>query len=111
MKPRSTSVCIELDVDPVTDIESLESSHDPAFRHGLGDAHPCPFSDAPVTMRIEPLADPRCEQQRRRRLAHLPLHLGRVVLLLRAMPRQLAELARRGTARIVRRAPPSAGAA
>ena len=51
-----------------------------------------PFSEAPVTTRVEALADPPLEKQRGRGLAHLPLDLVGVVLLLRAVRGEGVEL-------------------
>ena len=60
MKPRSTSVCDELDADAVADVEALEAAHDLAFgASGREMRTHVPFSEAPVTIAVEALADAR----------------------------------------------------
>ena len=82
----------ELYAHPVTDIEALESADDPAFGRRAGDAHPRSLLRCAGHDGIEPRADARGEEQRRRRLHDLPLHLRRVVLLVGAMARERREL-------------------
>ena len=106
MKPRSTSVCDELDAHAIADVEALESAHDPAFGGRPGNAHPGSLVRRAGDDGVEALADARFEQQRRGRLAHLPLHLGGVVLLLGAVPGQRGELVVACRAPAARRAPP-----
>ena len=65
-----------------------------------------PLFDAPVTMRVEPLADARLDDERGGRLAHLALDLVRRVLLPRAVRGERFELARACTAPSDPRAPP-----
>ena len=107
MKPRSTSVWTSSHAHAVADVEPFEAAHDLAFdRRAAQMRTHVPLSDAPVTMRVEALADARCEQQRRGGLAHLPLDLGGVVFLLGAVHGQRRQLVVR-----VRRAARPASAA
>ena len=77
---------------------------------GCACAPRCPSPTAPVTNPSNTLADARSHQQGGGRLAHLPFHLGRVVLLHRAVAGEAGSVRRwsRGPGRRAR--PPSTGA-
>ncbi len=98
MKPRSTSVRDELDAHrsptsrPSKPWTSLPSTGGSKMRTQV------PFSEAPVTIAVEALADASLEQQRRGGLPHLALDLVGVVLLLRAVRGQGVRARRRDTA-------------
>ena len=100
MKPRSTSVRTQLHAHAVADVEPLEAAHDACPpTGGCEDAHPGPLlGGAGHDARRTAAPIRACEQQRRRRLPHLPLHLGGVVLLLGAVPRRAPPARRSRTA-------------
>jgi hypothetical protein len=81
-----------LDGNMISHIQTLVPAHDFSFRGGMGDSDPGPLRGSAGNDPVEPLAHPRLQQQRGRRLSHLPLDFGRVVLLLRAVPRQFGKL-------------------
>src|SRR5260370_144985 len=84
----------QLDPHAVADVEPLPAAHQLALHVRLPDPHPRALVGRPGNEGVEGLADPRLHQQRRSRFPHLTLDLVRVVLLLRAVAREGAELVR-----------------
>src|SRR5713101_2119334 len=83
----------ELDRDLLPDVETLEPVDHLPLHGGSEDPDPGPLLGRGGDHSLEPLPDSRLQEERRGRLPHLPLHLVRVVFLLRAVARQLLELA------------------
>src|SRR2546425_3403977 len=82
----------ELDRDPFPDVETLEPVDHLPLHGGTKDPDPGPLLGRGRDHPLEPLPDPRLQEERRGRLPYVPLHLVRVVFLLRAVARQLLEL-------------------
>src|SRR5206468_605142 len=82
----------ELHAYPIADIKTLEAAHDFPLRRWPEDADPRTLLGRARHNCIERLSYLRCKKERRRRLPHLPLHLGHVILLLGAVARQFIEL-------------------
>src|SRR5205807_183095 len=82
----------ELDAHPVGDVEPLDAPHDLAVHRRREHPHPRSLVAGTRDDRVESLADAGGEQQRRRRLPHLALDLGGVVLRLGRVASQRGEL-------------------
>jgi len=82
----------ELHPNGIADIEPLEATHDSSFHGWPGDPYPRPLLRRARHNGIELRTDARCKKQCGGGLAHLPLHLRRIVLLLGAMACQRHEL-------------------
>jgi hypothetical protein len=80
----------ELHPHALADVEAVLAAHDPALDGRAEHPHPGPLRGGAGHDAVEALALARREQHRRGRLLDLPLDLGRVILLLRAVARELA---------------------
>ena len=106
MNPRCDVGVIQPDANPVADVEAVEPVHHASFDRRLQQAHPGSLCRRAGDQGVERFADARLQQQRGRRLAHLPLDLGGGVLGDRAVLRQHAERLDAVRARACPRAPP-----
>ena len=88
MNPCSTSVRSQLHANPVPHVDALGTLHQPAFDGRIEKADPRALGGGARDDGVEPLPDSRLQQQRRRRLPHLPFHLLGGILLFRAVLRQ-----------------------
>jgi hypothetical protein len=79
-------------VHPVADVQSLEAALQPALHGGTEDPHPGALFGGAGDDAVERLADAAGQEERRGRLAHLPLDLVGVVLLQGAAPGDLGQL-------------------
>ena len=86
----------ELDAHPIADVKALEAAHDLSLHGRLEDADPRTLLGRASHDRVKLLADPRCEKLCGGGLSHLPLNLGRIVLL---VGEYLASVDRRRTLR------------
>src|SRR5205807_8927703 len=82
----------ELAARDVTDVEVRGAVDDLAYDRGAAEAHPRPLRRGAGHDRVEALRDARREEERGGGFPGAALHLGRVVLLRRAMRRERAEL-------------------
>ena len=92
----------QLHPHPVSDVEPFPASLHAPFHVRIQDPHPRALVGGAGDERVEALADTALEQQRGGRLSHLTLDLGRIVLLLGAVPRESVELVRPIRGRAVR---------
>ena len=82
----------QTDPQPVTHIRAVGALCQHAFHGRVEHPHPSPLGAGAGHERVELLAHLLPQEEGGRGFAHLPLHLGRGVLFLRALLRQLVQL-------------------